>query len=233
MISQESEFEFINRGFKDTIVLVPGWATDYRVFSTLSLNYNYIATKKLNPFDFSDRFLQALSRESIERVSLFGWSLGAFLAVEFALNNSERVNQVILSGIRERYETAALEGIKQKIIKNKKAYLIKFYHDCFSDSRKVSLMWFKKHLLKDYLDAIRVEDLILGLEYLSKAKIDAESLRFLKKIRIFHGLEDKIAPVNEARQMKRLLPGLEFIFVPDSGHAVFLNSGFKERLENE
>lgn len=232
MISQESEFEFINRGFKDSIVLIPGWATDYRVFSSLSLNYNYIAIKELNPLDFSGRLLGALNRESIGRVSLFGWSLGAFLAVEFALNNSGRVDEVILLGIRDKYEPAALEGIKQKIVKNRKAYLFKFYHDCFSDCSREGWKWFKKFLLKYYLDTIRVEDLMPGLDYLSKAKIKTESLKLIKKIRIFHGLEDKIAPVNRAREMKRLLPGLGFIFIPGSGHAVFLNSAFKGRLEN-
>lgn len=232
MISQESKFEFINRGFKDSIVLIPGWATDYRVFSSLSLYYNYIVAKQFNPFDFNGRLLQALSREPVGRVSLFGWSLGAFIAVEFALNNKDRVDEVILLGVRDKYEPAVLEEVKQKIVKNRKAYLFKFYHDCFSDTRKEGLKWFREYLLKDYLDTIQAEDLMRGLDYFSKAKINTESLKLIRKIRIFHGLEDKIAPVNRAKEMKRLSPGLEFIFIPDSGHAVFLSSAFKERLEN-
>jgi len=58
MISLKSEFRFFNRGFKDTLVLIPGWATDYRIFNSLDLSYNYLLTTKLYHFNFNYALLE-------------------------------------------------------------------------------------------------------------------------------------------------------------------------------
>ena len=47
MISRKSEFKLIDRGFKDTILLIPGWAADYRIFDSLDLEFNYLLPMKL------------------------------------------------------------------------------------------------------------------------------------------------------------------------------------------
>ena len=36
------KFKYIDRQKPETAVLVPGWATDYRIFDTLDLDYNYL-----------------------------------------------------------------------------------------------------------------------------------------------------------------------------------------------
>lgn len=231
MISQVSEFKLLDRGFKDAIVLIPGWATDYRIFTGLELNYNYILPLKLNPFDFNIKLSGFLKKESINKVSLFGWSLGGFLALEFALKNDEKIEGIVLIGVRKEYNRAALEEIKEKITKNRKGYLIKFYHECFSANDKHASNWFKKNLLKDYLETIKTEDLISGLNYLSSAYISLKALASIKKIRVFHGFEDKIAPFKEAQEFKDYLPESGFIGIL-SGHALFLNKDFKKIYEN-
>ncbi len=143
MISQKSEFEFINRGFKETIVLLYGWATDQKIFSTLDLGYNYLSPVKLNLFKFENVLLNELEKKSIKRVCLFGWCLGSFLAAGFAKNNPGLIEQLILLSIRNKFDRGVLKDIEAKIKKNKKAYLYKFYLECFSHSIN-SVFWTKK-----------------------------------------------------------------------------------------
>lgn len=224
MTSQKLEFKFLDRGFKDTLALIPGWATDYRIFMNLELNYNYLLPVKLHPFKFRKELLEFLNKKLIDRISLFGWSMGGFLAAEFALKNPDRINELILLNVGKRFNAHRLEEIKLKLKENKNAYLYKFYSECFT---KEGLLWFKKHLLNSYLK-ISLKDLLCGLDYLSQAKIEPLSLNALEKIRVFHGREDKIVPFREALKIKSPLPYVEFTYLTKTGHAPFLNRNFKE-----
>lgn len=230
MISAGSKFKAIKRGFKDTIVLVPGWATDYRIFDTMGLHYDYLLPVDFNPVRFTDSLSEFLDTLSIGRVSLFGWSQGGFLVSDFASRNAGKINELILAGIRKSYDQNALEEIKLKITKNKKAFLYKFYLDCFSSGDNEGRKWFKSQLLKEYLNCMNVGQLIEGLDYLSRARINTEALSGIKKIRIFHGSEDRIAPFEEALEIKSCLPQAEFIRIEGSGHILFLNPVFKKRF---
>lgn len=226
MTSESCGFKISERGFKETLVLIPGWATDYRIFSSLELNYNYIFPDRLNPLDFGDKLLFLLDKGSMGKVSLFGWSLGGFLAVEFALKNAGRVDELILLGIRRSFDPLVLDKVRKKISEDRRAYLSKFYLDCFSGG------WFREDLLKDYLDEMSSDGLIAGLDYLSKAHIDSGSLASIKRLRVFHGTEDRITPFKEAEEIRNSLPGLKLISMQGAGHAVFLDRGFKEKFEN-
>lgn len=232
MTSENCGFKISERGFKETLVLVPGWATDYRIFSSLDLNYNYIFPERIDPLNLGDKLLSLLDKKSINKVSLFGWSLGGFLAVEFALKNTGRVDELILLGIRRSFDSFVLDKVKEKVLEDRRAYLSKFYLECFSGGDGKSIAWFKEHLLKDYLEEISPDGLIAGLDYLLRARIDFGSLGSVKKLRVFHGTEDRIAPFKEAEEIKNSLPGLKFISMQGAGHAVFLDRGFKEKFEN-
>ncbi len=81
-----------------------------------------------------------------------------------------------------------------------------------------------------YLEEMKLEDLIYGLDYLSGGRICPESLAPLKKIRFFHGLEDKIAPFEEIAAIKSCLPQAELVSMPQTGHIPFLNRNFKDKF---
>jgi pimeloyl-ACP methyl ester carboxylesterase len=230
MISERSRFRLVRRGFKDAIVLVPGWAADYRIFDTLDLNYNYLLPVDFNPAYFEDCLLEFLDAASLSRVSLFGWSQGGFLASDFASQYPEKIDELILLGIRKRYDQRALEEIKLKLTRNKRVFLYKFYLNCFSSGDNEGRAWFKIRLLKKYLDNMSAEQLIDGLDYLSRARIKTEDLSGIKKIRIFHGTEDRIAPFQEAMEIKSCLPAAEFIRIEGAGHILFLNPDFKGKF---
>ncbi len=255
MILQKSEFKFVDRSFKETIVLIPGWATDYRIFSRLELNYNYLLPVKFYPFGFIEALLKQLDVRGIDKVSLFGWSLGGFLASDFSLANPERINkliyfnkldtskrqnEIILVSICNKFNSDKLEVIREKISKNKKAYLYKFYIDCFFGDNLGGYAWFKDNLLKDYFGDMDLEYLNSGLDYFLQSVITTESLCRIKNVRIFHGAKDKIVSFKEAAQTwgrfskanRHLVSKVEFISLPESGHIPFLSRDFRERFEN-
>ncbi len=224
------EFRLIERGYKKTLVLIPGWATDYRIFSGLDLGYNYLLPLETFSFTTIEGLLAALEKESIDKVSLLGWSMGGFQATDFALKHPLRVEKLILLSIREQYDSKTLENIALKIKSNKRAFLYRFYLNCFSSFDSDALLWFKNNLMQDYLDNFPEQNLLCGLGYLRQASIKLQQLSLNFRVKIFHGEQDKIAPIGDIFKLKPLLPKLDFVNLRQAGHMVFLNPEFRNNF---
>ena len=220
--------EFINRGYKENLVLVPGWATDWRIFDGLDLNYNYISLIEFSPLNFTDGLSQYLENKSINKVSMLGWSMGAFLAADFTVKNQNKVKELYLLSIRKKYDPELLKVIKDKLERNKNAWLYKFYMDCFSRQDPEGSKRFKRELLKDYLKKHELSGLYEGLDYLSKAELDTGVLARVERLKIFHGVDDAIAPFKEAQEIGEKVPNARFVAMQGTGHALFLSPLFKE-----
>jgi len=193
----------------------------------LDLKYNYVLPVEFNPFGFEDSLKDFLREHAQEKVSILGLSLGGFVAAEFAAMNPGLVDELILVSIRRRYNLEALQDIEFKLLENRKAFLYKFYLNCFSAVDKEGLRWFKQNLLKKYLEEMAPDALVRGLDYLSSTYLKPESLSAVKKLKFLHGRKDLIAPFKEAQMIKSYLPQAEFICVEDSGHLFHLNPNFK------
>ncbi|MDD5108444.1 MAG: alpha/beta hydrolase [Candidatus Omnitrophica bacterium] len=230
MISAKSEFEFRNRSFKDVLVLIPGWATDWRIFDGLELDYNYLLVTKLYAADFNRKLLSQMEQLKINKVSLFGVSLGGCLAAEFASDYPEKITKLILLGIRRCYDRQLLENVKREISTDPRPWLYKFYLNCFSKADRQSLAWFRKNLLREYLDKLNSDGLIRGLDYLASHALSPEGLRRVADIRIFHGSCDIIAPLKEVLEIKPDLPQAKFTLLKDKGHLFCLGNDFRERF---
>ena len=233
MFFLQSEFEFRNRGFKETLVLIPGWATDWRIFDGLELDYNYLLTTKLYTSDFNRELLSQMDQLKISKVSVFGFSLGGLLAAEFASGYPGKIAKLILLSVRKRYDPQLSENIKRQIRRYRRPWLYKFYVNCFSKADTEGLEWFRRNLLKEYLDKLSSDELNRGLDYLASHALHPETLAKVDDIRIFHGSDDLIAPVKEALEIKADLPQAKFILLKDAGHLCFLSRDFRERFYSE
>lgn len=232
MRSAKSKFKFIPRGFSDTAVLIPGWASDCRIFSSLNLPYNYLLPVELNLSDFEKELLLALERNSLKNVHLLGWSLGGFLSAGLAAKNPLLVKEMILLSIAREFDSNLLKEIAQKLKKNKRAYLYKFYRDCFSAEDKAGWRWFKNGLLNDYINTMDAKNLISGLEYLFAARLMPAELSRVGKIRIFHGEDDRIMPFSHAAGMISEFKEADFTPLSGIGHVCFLNPGFRGKFSH-
>ena len=161
-----------------------------------------------------------MQERGIGKISLLGWSLGGFLAAEFAAKHPNLVEELILVSIRRKYKKKEIAGIKELLEKSKRGYLYKFYTQCFS--RKISLSWFKKNLLKTYCEEFDLEYLLRTLDYLEKSQINTQELAGIERIKIIHGESDRIAPIDEAGEVQEAIANAELIIIKDSGHIPFL-----------
>ncbi len=171
MTCPTSEFEFFPRGgFAETLLLVPGWATDHRIFRPLDLEFNYLAAVAFSPRDFQQGLLSALRRHRLDRVAVLGWSLGGYLALEFARAASGagaarvRSSPSACGNVMNRRR---IEAIKGRLARNKAAYLRRFYEACFSPGEREARGWFERELLESYLEQMELEPLLAGLDYLA------------------------------------------------------------------
>jgi len=226
--SKKEEFTYLDRGFKEAMVLIPGWATDEKIFKNLDLDYNYILAKSSSIPGFNLRLQNFFLKNLRQKVSLFGSSLGGFLAVNFAAKNPSLVNELILVGVRRKYPAQILAIAREQLTKNKPAFLYAFFQQCFSRSEQAEFLDFKQNLMPDFIKEISTEELCWGLDYLTKQEINLKTLSAIPKIRIFHGRQDAIAPINEARQIAVGLPQVDFQEIKSSGHLTFLNPGFRK-----
>jgi len=216
----EPTFKYLNRGSDKTIVLIPGWATDYRIFDSLNVKFNYLLPLDLSPFDFEVNLLKVLKEKGMKKISLFGWSLGGFLAAEFSTKHPNLIEELILVSIRKKYKQEEMAGIGELLKKSKKGYLYKFYGQCFF--KQENLSWFKKNLLKAYCGRFDLEYLLKTLDYLEKAEINTQGLSGIERIKIIHGERDQIAPIDEAREVQENIAGSQLITIKDCGHIPFL-----------
>lgn len=208
--------------------MVHGWATDWRIFDGLELDYNYLLTVKLDTSDFNRQLLGRIDQLKISKVSILGFSLGGFLAAEFACVYPEKIAELILLGVRKQYERQVLESIKREITTERKAWLYKFYLNCFSKTDKEGLAWFRKNLLKEYSDNLSLDELIRGLDYLAGHALPVEPLKRIEDLSIIHGCGDIIAPLKEVLEIKAELPQARLRLLAGRGHLCFLNRDFKE-----
>jgi len=174
----------------------------------------------------------ALEKNSCRKVILAGWSLGVFLAMDFAAKNPHPVKELLLLSIAREFDRALLKEIGLKIRKNKRAYLYQFYRDCFSAEDKAGWCWFRKNLFRDYLNNMELEELIAGLDYLSRVKLTPKDASGIDNVKIFHGEKDRITPFVDAASIKSEFKQADFTALSGIGHVCFLNSCFKEKISH-
>jgi len=217
-------FKYIPRDKKDTAILVPGWASDYRLFEKLDINFNYLVPCKLSPSSFEKDLLEVVQELKIEKFSLFGCSMGGFLSAEFAAKYPKLIDELTLVSIREEYKKEELKQVKGLLRKSVKGFLKEFYKECFASDEEFA--YFKNNLLKTYCEQFELEYLLEGLEYLGRAKIDTNSLQKINKITIIHGRKDKVAPIKEAININNELKNSKIIIFENQGHIPFFSKDF-------
>jgi len=223
-------FEFVDRTSDRSLVLISGWAFDCRIYSALDLPYNYLLFEAGGVKRFERELKEELAQRRIKRVSLFGWSQGAFVAADFAAKNPELVDELILVGARRQYEKDAVEKIKRYLKKNAHLFMSKFYKECFSKYEQDCCRRFSDSLGADYLQEIPAEKLMAQLDWLTNKRIMPDSLADVRRVTLAHGDADAIAPVAEAVQIAGQIPGAHLVVFEEAGHIPFLRNDFSKRL---
>lgn len=219
--------EFVVVGAGDpSMVLLPGWATDGRIFDGALPGVTAVTTGPLRPEGFTARLAAFLDRTARGPVTVVGWSLGGFLAAEFAREYPDRVRRVVLVGIRRAYPEEDLAGILRSLSADPGGCLSGFYTQCFYPSQMPAYRRFRGGLQAAYLREMDGGGLREGLSYLASARLSGETLPACP-VAIVHGEKDVIAPLAEAEGVAREGGNATFHPMPGAAHAAFIADGFR------
>lgn len=227
MIYQTPRFKFVDRGFKESILLIPGWATDERIFEKLDIPFNYLLSKDALPGKFEELSNDLPEEMKKSGISVLGWSIGGFIAADLVSKYPSIFNEVILVSIRRRYDENGIEYIKNYLKRNTRAYLRRFYDSLFSKTEKEHNEWFKEGLLKEYLGDPDSLHLFEGLNYLTNRELKV-SLLGGSNIIFVHGEDDRIAPLEEARALAAEVASAKFISIKGACHFPVLREEFRD-----
>ena len=223
-----NRFQYLNRGHAEVLVLIPGWGFDARIFEPLDLDFNYLLPEINDLERFSADLMSALVEKHIKKISLFGWSIGGFLAVNFLEEyGREFVHEIFLVSMRKSYPKKEIDSQIGLLIKDRRLYLNQFYRNCFM-GQKNDLAWFKEHLFSSYIEMFDLEFLLKGLDYLMQQKLKTSALKE-SPVRIIHGAKDRIAPCSEIVEMAENISFPGIVIFEKSGHLPFLEPDFKEK----
>ena len=229
MTYRTSKFRFIDRGYKESMLLVPGWATDPGIFEPLDLPFNYFLPEDISPLNFDEEFIGSADDLRSPGLHIFGWSMGGFIAAHLASKYPSMFKSVILVSVRRRYERDVIENIKRYIRKNAKVYLYKFYEGLFSEREEENKGWFKMKLLERYIAEMNPEFLLEGLDYLLRTELECGALTG-SNVMFVHGDADGIAPIEEAKAAAERLPQAKFLSIKSACHLPFLRKEFKSGI---
>lgn len=209
------------------MVLLPGWATDGRIFGGVFHGVTALTTGQLRPEGFARRLAAFLDRAALGPVTIVGWSLGGFLAAEFAREYPDRVRRAVLVGIRRAYPGDDVAEIARSLSADPAACLSAFYARCFHPSQTPAYRRFRAVLRSAYLREMDGGLLREGLSYLAGARLSGGTLPACP-VTIVHGEKDVVAPFAEAEGVAREGGNATFRPLRGAAHAAFLADGFRE-----
>jgi pimeloyl-ACP methyl ester carboxylesterase len=213
-------------GVGQSLVIVPGWGFDGRVFAELDWPCEWRVADGDSILNPTDRVEHVVGGLQTERVSLLGWSMGGFAVCAFAGRHPELVDEVILVGMRRKYDKGELAEMRRNLEKNRAACLRQFYRRCFAKEEMARYQWFKGTLLEHYLETLSAERLVRELDWLGQAEMRPEDLGGIETIRFVHGTSDAIAPIEEAMELVDSIPQGRLITFEQTGHLPFLRDDF-------
>ncbi|MBT5954055.1 hypothetical protein HOG98_04975 [bacterium] len=233
-------------------VLVPGWATDCRLFKPLQIEPPFIECTVNDPFVFSEELTSYLTdylkTHPSATFSFFGFSMGALLISQLIKHLSSKKIQlellnIIFCGMRYGYSSSEIDTLKAGLHLNTEKQLKQFYRSCFYSPQDYKL--FFKDLGKSYLSSFEPTHLFSGLQFLEKYTFsDKNTLEKLISqispnqinVHLFQGSFDLIAPLNElennlfADAENETLTERFQLFKLSTGHIPFYNEASCNQL---
>jgi pimeloyl-ACP methyl ester carboxylesterase len=206
-------------------VLLPGWGFDARIFEPLDLAFDYLLPQRIDTERFNAELILALERKGLKEVSLFGWSMGGFLALDFLKEYGEAVRAVFLVSMRTRFPKKQIDAQRSLLMADRKLYLGQFYRNCFMGQKR-AFAWFERKLLSSYIKIFDLQSLLKGLDYMVRQALRPSLLKG-HPILLIHGKKDRLAPFSEISESMAGLSFPHILLFEKSGHLPFLEPDFK------
>ena len=159
---------------------------------------------------FSDQVVDFLDSRNIDRVNIFGYSMGGYVALKTALHRPERIDRIVTLGTKFDWNPKSAEQevkmLNPDIIVNKvpkyAAQLISMYGE---DNWK-QVLFRTGHMMRGLAGGLCLKNEELK-------KIDPS-------IKIMVGSNDRMVSEDESRQMAERLPNAQFELMDDWPHPI-------------
>jgi pimeloyl-[acyl-carrier protein] methyl ester esterase len=173
--------------------------------------------------------LEAVLRQAAEPVLLAGWSLGGLLALEAARQRPEKVHGLLLisstacfcSDQPERGVPVKRVRTMRRMLRRSAARVLeRFYADC-AWPETAAPEWIAQQLACWTERDPGTERLAEGLAYLEQRDLQPEIKPFPFPVRVLHGAQDRIIPLEAGARLAELTGGV--FSVMDGGHRILLD----------
>ena len=214
----------------DTIVLIPGYMCDKSMWSNqldiLKKKYKVIIPQ-LNIGDSIEKFKNNTLKLLPEKFSVIGFSMGGFVALKMAIEERERVKDLVLIGTNARSVSKDRRLLLNKSISelNSENFVSKFSSNSFYS-------YFAKHNTINHRNLNLIKEMVkkLGLDCLekqTKAILERPSLiNLLSKIKarclIISGELDNLSTKEMNEELSTNITDSELHFIKNSGHFVMI-----------
>ena len=202
------------------IIFLPGWGFFGQVLELAEQRYPWASPAALlDPATAQAEILAFLTEHQLAAVQLVGWSMGAYLAYDFACAFPEKVTSLTLLGMRAFWPPAEIEAIRLALAAEPEPFLRDFYRKSLLGYKKEARRFVaeQQEALPEALD-LRI--LGRGLDYLGQWRLPERGVQC--PVFCWHGRRDIIAPVTE----QAVIPGARVTIIEHGGHALFLDREF-------
>jgi 2-hydroxy-6-oxonona-2,4-dienedioate hydrolase len=232
-LHQEGKFRYIEEGEGEIIILLHGlfgalsnfadlinyFCKDYKVIIPILPIYE-LPIFKVNLPNLTHFIEDFVAHKQYEKVSVLGNSLGGHVALLYTLSNQDKVASMILTGSSGLYENAMSDSFPKRgnyeFIKEKTEYT-------FYDPKTAT-----KELVDEVFSIVTNREKALRVVSVAKSAIRNNLADQLHKIQVptllVWGNQDRITPVEVAKDFNRLIPNSELHFIDKCGHAPMMES---------
>ena len=227
-IRQEDEFNYIEEGEGETLLLLHGlfgalsnfkelinyFKTDYRVIIPVLPLYEMELkdTTVMSLVKFIERFV---AFKELDNLNLIGNSLGGHVAQLYALDNLEKVKSITLTGSSGLFESAMGDTFPKR---GSYEYIQQKTEETFYDPKTAT-----KELVDEVYDIVNNNDKVLRVLSMARSALKQNLAEHLHKIELpvalIWGKQDAITPPFVADEFHKLLPNSQLNFIDQTGHA--------------
>ncbi|MEI6520970.1 MAG: alpha/beta hydrolase [bacterium] len=219
-----NKWVFHDRGFEKNLVYLPGWATDISFLQQDKLPFNLIYPESL----ITPNHLYSLAELLQEPTIILGWSLGGFLALEFARQCPGKVSSMIIASIRQQYPKESITPMHCTNLPEMRIIQRNFYKQAFFPTMLSEYRVFKQRE-KELVNSMNHDDLLTGLDYLENNAIgDAPQVPII----YLHGETDVIAPASEGIEWANE-QGIKYTIIPAVPHVLPFCDQFYEIINEK
>lgn len=208
------------------LLLIPGLGFSPEIFQDIIPTVRKSYTVGMLTKDSLGELERLLAQSAPRGCHVLGWSLGGLLALKLKRRMPHIVHKIILIAVRDSFDPQEIDEQKKMAESDLPNYLRHLYKKCFI-GQKEAYKWFQDTLQTEFLQRIRLKDVLWGLDYLASHSPEIEDLNG-KELLLCYGTKDIIVPPN---RMPKTPVGTK-ISVLNSGHLSFLHQDFLNILQN-